>query len=142
MRSGDTKVGQFFLKGIGFMEWVQLHPDDVKKLPIYDVGCHSRVFICADVNSLQILWEENDQESGRVAIAHETVDYDAYSSAQKLLDEQVFDDSQQYWEDGRSIWTLTNDCLGKDFSNENPPRIMTFAEIRAEFIKKKAGAPT
>lgn len=134
MRPGATKVGQFFLNGLGFLKWTQLHPKDVAKLPNFEAKYHGRVFLCADVKSLQILWEEKSGD--RFAFAHETVDYDQYNSAQKMLDEETFDDSGECFEEG-TIWELMNDGMERDFSDESPPPVMTFKEIRDNSLAAK-----
>lgn len=108
-----------FIQSIGFMKWVQLHPDDVK-----DIGGSaakdSLVFLSPDVHSLHIVWTipESQQAGLDFDTQWEVADYpyDDEESVRDFLENEIFDDAWESFylkdKDCTSVLELLDSCDG------------------------------
>lgn len=112
-------IKEKLVQSIGFMKWVQLHPDDVKDIG-YVGAQNSLVFLSPDVHSLHIIWTiPEDQQAGLdFDTQWEIVDYpyDNDESVRDFLENELFDDA---WESFflkdkgcTSIFELLDSCNG------------------------------
>ena len=114
------QIKKTFMKKIGFLEWAQLHPDDVKTLMAYEEGYCGRVFISPDVHSLHIVWEEIGNPDPTERLWHEIQDYfDLFAETPAdFLNSHVFDDAQ-----GPIGWTDDPFRVISDFGKVTPENI-------------------